>query len=681
MKKVLAIMAAICVIAGSFAVSEMTEQTAEPTAVVTAAADEAVNGSESEPRETAAVEPEVSAEAEVQTEATPAPETPVPDCDITPEPLQKPDTDEEIIALPDAPDTDVLSEVVNGDYEYGTNEDGLAEGVTSDSAMFKIVSCKLTAKGCSYTATIALSGTGYTKLYVGSAEKAESAANVYEYFVDENGKYAFTIPVPVLDSPFTVSAFGVKSGKWYERKITISSAVLPEEAIVPEKDVNDGEYDLGTDSDSGLANGVTTDSAMFKVVSCSVRSAGNGYTAVITLSGTGYSKLALGPASNAENAVQYDYHENSEGKYVFEIPFPAFDTPVAVSAYAVKSSKWYDRTITISSSALPEEAFAGETPAPTATPTPTPMPTADNSGTTSGVDSTTTLADGTYKPDSFSWSGGSGRLKGITCSKITVRNGKAYATIVIQSGKYAYVKASGGKYNCSRTADTSTVEIPVKLNAKNRILGCTVAMSVPHEVAYSIYVGLDAAKQTTDTTVTIGGVTFTRDANFGTDLLKVYHKDAEDLIYVEGAGYYFLTAPTGEVPEGMEDEASIITRPAGGVYVSSENAIVWANENEAAGIGAISELPGECAWIAEKVDAGEIRQAGAPNTVDYKMLLLNGCKLAIINHMETDSESIEYLEMLGITLFHDRSMEESASGNAEQWKEAYKLIFKYTEDM
>ena len=55
------------------------------------------------------------------------------------------------------------------------------------------------------------------------------------------------------------------------------------------------------------------------------------------------------------------------------------------------------------------------------------------------------LADGVYTPDKFSWSGGTGKVS-ISCTKITVTGGQAYATIVFSSGSYGYVKANGNTY-------------------------------------------------------------------------------------------------------------------------------------------------------------------------------------------------------------------------------------------
>ena len=122
----------------------------------------------------------------------------------------------------------------------------------------------------------------------------------------------------------------------------------------------------------------------------------------------------------------------------------------------------------------------------------------DSSSSTSAVNSSTTLKDGVYTPDSFSWSGGSGRLAYIRCNKITVTNGQAYATIEFGSSQYDMLKANGRIYY-RNGGGNSTFVIPVNLNANNVIIGRTTAMSSPHWVKYIIYIGkaeseADAAK-------------------------------------------------------------------------------------------------------------------------------------------------------------------------------------------
>lgn len=118
---------------------------------------------------------------------------------------------------------------------------------------------------------------------------------------------------------------------------------------------------------------------------------------------------------------------------------------------------------------------------------------ADLNKSTAQVNSSTGLKDGVYTPDSFSWSGGTGKVS-ISCSKVTVTGGQAYATLVFSSQHYQYVKANGNTYYPSeKGARSTTFVIPVALNKNNTIIGMTTAMSTPHEIQYSIFVYLAAA--------------------------------------------------------------------------------------------------------------------------------------------------------------------------------------------
>ena len=111
-------------------------------------------------------------------------------------------------------------------------------------------------------------------------------------------------------------------------------------------------------------------------------------------------------------------------------------------------------------------------------------------GTTEKVDASTTLADGEYTPESFSFSGGTGKTK-ITCEKVTVADGKAAATIVFSSSKYGYVKANDKQYNVlSADEKGSRFEFPVDLNVENTIIGMTTAMEEAHEIEYKITITL-----------------------------------------------------------------------------------------------------------------------------------------------------------------------------------------------
>ena len=103
----------------------------------------------------------------------------------------------------------------------------LADGVytidvTSSSSMFRVVNCELTVADGKMTAVLTLSGTGYTKMFVGTATQADKAEKGLIDFVENaEGKYTFTIPVEALDEELSYAALGTK---WYDRTLTFQSA-------------------------------------------------------------------------------------------------------------------------------------------------------------------------------------------------------------------------------------------------------------------------------------------------------------------------------------------------------------------------------------------------------------------------------------------------------------------------
>ena len=122
----------------------------------------------------------------------------------------------------------------------------------------------------------------------------------------------------------------------------------------------------------------------------------------------------------------------------------------------------------------------------------------DLDGSTTVVDNSTGLKDGTYTPDGFSFSGGTGKTR-IVCDKIIVKGGKSFAVIRFVSttgspSAYKYVKASGGVHY---PAASGAFTIPVALNKNNRILGMTTKMTAAHEIEYSIFVQKKGADKTT----------------------------------------------------------------------------------------------------------------------------------------------------------------------------------------
>ena len=383
----------------------------------------------------------------------------------------------------------------------------------------------------------------------------------------------------------------------------------PTPTPTPETTVANGIYSMD----------VTSSSSMFKVVDCILTAKDGKMSAVLTLSGTGYGYLYMGTKEEAASADQSSwipYQINEEGKYTYTVPVEALDKEIAVAAYSIKKGIWYDRMLTFQSETMKKiadlnstdsenkgdsgnngntgnsgttggsnntgntgtnnSAFpGGSVPGTNSGKTDGNDGKADNvskyesdtSGSTSHVDSGTTLKDGVYTPDRFTWSGGTGKVQ-ITCNKVTIQNGQAYATLVFSSDHYQYVKANGNKYYTTKGGGSATAVIPVALNQNNKIIGMTDKMSVAHEIEYTIFIYLAAANGGTSANGTVAstnsnqkldeqapeiiGLEYQSETKLDyAEYFKIYHYD-QGIVLLE----IDMTKDTARDPEKAEETKS-----------------------------------------------------------------------------------------------------------------------------
>ena len=253
------------------------------------------------------------------------------------------------------------------------------------------------------------------------------------------------------------------------------AAPVAEDAENPGTVAAQGYYTF--DFSDAAAPGVTTNTRMFKVVGATLYSDKDGkMVGTITLSGTSYDKLFLGTIAEAEAAGDdgmITYHNNN-GLYEYG-PFAvsALDKVITISSHSTDSNKWYERQITFNSSKLIAAA-------------------------TDPVDNSTALPDGTYTPENFTATGGTGKVT-ITCPQVIVENGKAFADVTFSSKKYVYVKANNQLFNGTVNTSGVTYRIPVDLNEDVKILALTTGMSMAHEIAYTLHVTLNETPAPTAT--------------------------------------------------------------------------------------------------------------------------------------------------------------------------------------
>ena len=587
----------------------------------------------------------------------------------------------------------------------------------SASGMFRVVNCVLTSVCGKMQADITLSGTGYDYLYVGTAKDVEKASKDQLIAPKEivEGKCVFTVPVESMNTGIQIAAHGKKSGKWFDRTLTFKT-----EGMTKYVQVSDGSYKVN----------VTSSSSMFKVTDCILTSKNGEMTAKITLSGTGYDYLYVGTSAEAalaDKSKWIPYVVDKNGMYTYTIPVSLLDTGISVAAFSHKKQVWYDRTLTFASAGMKNLNNSNSTNGTTGnngntnqgnntsqntnfgtgttsggtgtnqTPDKESKYEADLNGGTARVNSATTLADGVYTPDKFSWSGGTGKVS-ISCTKITVTGGQAYATIVFSSGSYGYVKANGNTYYPTATGSTSTFVIPVELNKNNTIIGMTTKMSTAHEISYSIFIYLSAAAKADGTTVSgetnlsadtldekapeIMGLSYQSETKVehakyfkiyhydqGITLLEIDQRKDEDTketktkdtkedtdsgltpaqeeklaLYKAKIVRYLIVPEDAEIPAGLDKEMIVIQKPKKSAYVGSEEVLEILDKlNATDQITSVGVKQKNCKveGIAKAMKAKKIIYAGTYKKPENKKLMKSKCDLAILSNKILPDEKNE----------------------------------------
>ena len=133
---------------------------------------------------------------------------------------------------------DHLSAAVENDeaFKAGNTENAVkttapADGMylisaESDSPMFRIKKAVLKVNGGKMNAVLTLGGKGYERLFAGTAEEAGKSdiSITVPFTADENGDYAYTLPVSALDKEIDIAALSVRKKEWYGRKVKFISS-------------------------------------------------------------------------------------------------------------------------------------------------------------------------------------------------------------------------------------------------------------------------------------------------------------------------------------------------------------------------------------------------------------------------------------------------------------------------
>lgn len=249
-------------------------------------------------------------------------------------------------------------------------------------------------------------------------------------------------------------------------------------------EVRDGVYEIEAESSS----------SMFRIISAKLMVENGSMSAVITLGGKGYLKLFMGAGAEAVKAEEGEYIpyiEDADGRYTYKIPVEALDQELDCAAFSRKKEKWYDRKILFSAKSLPADAFLAKA-----------LPKQEKTGGREETESTKEpketeniklpetavieKQDGIYRVN-VTLEGGSGRASVASPAQLIIKDKKAAAAIEWSSSDYDYMKIDGTIYAPVNQEGNSVFRIPVTVwDSKMTVLADTTAMSVPHEVEYTL---------------------------------------------------------------------------------------------------------------------------------------------------------------------------------------------------
>ena len=283
------------------------------------------------------------------------------------------------------------------------------------------------------------------------------------------------------------------------------------------------------------------------------------------------------------------------------------------------------------------------------------------------------LADGTYQAD-VTLTGGSGRATVDSPAAITVKDGKIYATIVWSSPYYDYMMVEDETcYNEAEAGENSTFTIPIeKLPCEISVIADTTAMSVPHEIEYTLSFAL---KETDFSELTKTGQW---DLSYATQY-RVEQYGEYDLITMADDSRFLLVPENVPVPEHVPEDVVVLKQPLDHTYLVSSSVMDMIRE-----IGALSDirLTGvkESDWYIEKAAAamedGRMLYAGKYNEPDYELILKEGCNFALENTMIGHNPEVkEKLESLGIPVMVERSSYEEHPLGRLEWIRLYGLLY------
>lgn len=241
--------------------------------------------------------------------------------------------------------------------------------------------------------------------------------------------------------------------------------------MTPITDVPDGVYPVE----------VRSSSAYFRIVEATLTVQGGAMSADIVIGSTSYDMVRMGEEIPGVR---------EDGRTTFHIPVPALNLAFDCAAHSVARQMWYDRQLLVDAASLPAGTLDYDLPdyALIEKALDAYLPEAEPE---TAVEAVEPLAvdwpDGQYAIE-VAMTGGSGRASVSSPTRMIVREGRAYASLLWSSAYYDYMLLGGVRYdNLSEEGGNSTFEIPIPaMDVPVDVVADTTAMGDSVEIKYQL---------------------------------------------------------------------------------------------------------------------------------------------------------------------------------------------------
>ena len=352
--------------------------------------------------------------------------------------------------------------------------------VASGSEQFKIKDSKLVSVAGVLQLVLNVEGDTYSKIFAGSAADAASAGSVIDGEKNADGTTTFRIPVKSLNEVIKFAAYADEYGKWFDRTLLADASSLDSAAIKP-IETADGDDKKDEKKDDSKKDDSKKDDTP-KQDDTPKDDPKPDDTPKEDPQPDDTPADDPKPDDTPQDDPKQDDAPKDDTKpddTPQEDPKPD-DTPKDDSKPDDTPKDDPQPDDTPGEDPKPDEPPADD-PEPDDPPQEDPQP--DDPPAEEPDDG---LADGDYSVG-LTFSGGTGKARILSPATLHVSGGKMTATVKWSSSNYDYMLVGGVKYLPISTAGGSTFVIPISaLDTNITVIGDTTAMSVPHEVEYTI---------------------------------------------------------------------------------------------------------------------------------------------------------------------------------------------------